>query len=151
MWEPDYKESWVPKNWCFWTIVLEKTLENPLDTKEIKPANPKGNQPWLFIGRTNGETEAPIPWPPDAKNGLIEKDPDAGVDWRQEEKETTQDEMVGWHHQLNAHEFEQAPWDGEGQGILACCSVWGGKELGMTKRLNWTEQIHWKWKFTFWK
>ena len=101
-----HKESWAPKNWCFWTVVLEKTLENPLDCKEIKPVNPKGNQSWIFIGRTDAEAEAPILWPPDVKNCLIGKDPDAGKDWRQEEKGTTEDETVWWHHRLNGHEFE---------------------------------------------
>ena len=101
MWELDCEKSWAPKNWCFWTVVLEKTLESPLDCKEIKPVNPKGNQSWIFIGRTDAEAEAPVLWPPDAKNWLIGKDPGAGKDWRQEEKGTTEDEMVGWHHQLN--------------------------------------------------
>ena len=104
--ELDYKESWVPKNWCFWTVVLEKTLESPLGCKEIQPVHPKGDQSWVFIGRTDVEAEAPILRPPDAKSWLIGKDPDAGKDWRQEEKETTKDEMVGWDHQLNGHEFE---------------------------------------------
>ena len=103
MWELDHKESWAPKNWCFWTVVLEKTLESPLDCKAIKPVHPKGNQSWIFIGRTDVETL--ILWPPDAKNWLIWKDPDAGKDWGQREKEATEDEMVGWHHQLNGHEF----------------------------------------------
>ena len=106
MWELDHKESWVPKNWCFWTVVLEKTLESPLDCKEIKPVNPTGNQSWIYIGRTDAETETLVFWPPDAKNWLIGKDPDAGKDWRQEEKGTQKDEMVGWHLQLNGHEFE---------------------------------------------
>ena len=106
MWELDYKESWAPKNWCFWTVVLEKTLESPLDCKEIKSVNPKGDQSWIVIGRTDAEAETPILWPPDAKNWLIGKDPDAGKDWRREEKGTTEDEMVGWHHWLNGHEFE---------------------------------------------
>ena len=106
MWELDYKESWVPKNCCFWTVVLEKTLESPLDCKEIQPVHPKGNQFWIFIGRTDVEAETPILWPPDAKNWLIWKDPDAGKDWRREAKGTTADEMAGWHHQLNGHEFE---------------------------------------------
>ena len=106
MWELDYKESWVPMNWCFWTVVLEKTLESPLDCKEIKPVHPKGNQSWIFIGRTNTEAESPILWPPDVKNWLTGKDPDAGKDWRQEEKGTTEDKMVGCHHWLNGHEFE---------------------------------------------
>ena len=106
MWELEYKESWVLKNWYFWTVVLEKTLESPLDCKEIKPVNPKGNKSWIFIGRTDAEAEAPVLWPLDAKNWLIGKDPDAGKDWRWEEKGTTEDEMVGWHHWLNGHEFE---------------------------------------------
>ena len=113
-WELDHKESWAPKNWCFWTVVLEKTLESPLDCKEIQPVNPKGNQFWMFIGRTDTEAETPILWPPDAKNWLIGKDPDAGKDWRQEEKGMTEDEMVGWHHQLDGHEFEQALGVGNG-------------------------------------
>ena len=102
MWELDYKESWAPKNWCFWTMVLEKTLEGLLDSKEIQPVLPKGNQSWIFIGKT----DTPILWPPDVKNWLTGKDPDAGKDWRRDEKGTTEDEMVGWHHQLNGHEFE---------------------------------------------
>ena len=106
MWELDYKESRAPNNWCFWTVVLEKTLESPLDCKEIQPAHSKGNQSWKFIGRTDAEAETPIFWPPDVKNWLIGKDPDAGQDWRQEEKGTTEDEMVGWYHQLNGHEFQ---------------------------------------------
>ena len=106
MWELDYKESWVPKNWCFWTVGLEKTLESPLDCKEIHPVHPKGNQSWIFIGRTDPKAETPILWPPDAKNWLIWKDSDAGKDWRQEEKGMTEDEIVGWHHWLNGHEFE---------------------------------------------
>ena len=105
MWELDYKESWAPKNWCFWTVVLEKTLESPLDCKENKPAHPKGNQSCVFLGRTDAEAEAPVLWPPDSKSWLIGKDPDAGKDWRQEEKGTTEDEMVGWHHWLNGHKF----------------------------------------------
>ena len=108
MWELDYEESWESKNWCFWTVVL-KTLESSLDCKEIQPVNPRGNQPWIFIGRNDAEAETPILWPPDGKNWLIGKDSDAGKDWRQEEKGMTEDEMVGWHHQLNGHEFEQAP------------------------------------------
>ena len=105
MWELDYKENWVQKNWCFWTEVLEKTLESPLDCKEIQPVHPKGNQPWIFTGKTDAKAETPILCLPDAKNWLIGKDPDAGKDWRQEEKETTE-EMVGWYHRLNGHEFE---------------------------------------------
>ena len=135
-WELDYKESWVTKNWCFWTMVFEKTLESPLDCKEIQPVHPKGNWSWIFIRRTNVEAETPILWPPDAKNWLIGKDPDAGKDWKQEEKGTTEDEMVGWHHWLDWHEFEQAPGDGDGQGSLAACSPWGCKELDTTELLN---------------
>ena len=122
MWELDYKESWVLKNWCLWTAVLEKTLKSPLDCKEIQPVHPKGNQSWIFIGRTDAEAEVPILWPPDGKNWLIGKDPDAGIDWRQEERGTTEDEMVGWHHWLDRHEFEIALGVGEVQGSLACCS-----------------------------
>ena len=139
MWVLDYKESWVPKNWCFWTVVLEKTLECPLDCKEVKSVHPKGNQSWTFIGRTDDEAETPICWPPDAKNWLIWKDPDARKDWRWEEKGTTEDEMIGWHNWLNGHEFEQAPGVGEGQGSLVCCSPWGRKELDTTEQLNRTE------------
>ena len=136
MWESDYKESWVPKNWCFWTVVLEKTLENHLECKEIKPVNPKGNQSWIFIGKTDTEAEAPIFWPPDTKNWLTGKDLDAGKDWRQEEKRTTEDEMIGWHHQLNRQEFKQTSGDGEGQGNLTCCSPWAYKESDTTEWLN---------------
>ena len=136
-WEPT--SSWAPKNWCFWTVVLEKTLESPLDCKEIQPVNPKGLQSWVVIGRTDTEAETPILWPPDEKNWLTRQDPDAGKDWRQEEKGTTKDEMVGWHHQLNRHEFEQAPAVGDGQGGLACCSPGSCKELDTTEQLNWTE------------
>ena len=136
MWELDYKESWEPKNWCFWTMVLEKTLESPLDSKEIKPVSPKENQPWIFVGRTDDEAEAPILWQSDVKSQLIGKDPDAGKEWRQEEKGTTGNEMVGWLHWLNGHEFKQALRDGEGQRSLVCCSPWGCKESDMTKRLN---------------
>ena len=123
MWELDHEEDWALKNWCFWTVMLEKTLESPLDSKEIKPVNPKGNQSWMFIGRT--DAEALILWPPDVKSWLIRKDPDAGKDWRWEEKGTTGDEMVGWHHHLNGHESGKTVGDGEGQGSLACCSPWG--------------------------
>ena len=113
MWELDYKKSWAPKNWCFWTVVLENTPESPLDCKEIQPADPKGNQSWIFIGRTDAEAENPILWRPNVKNWLIGKDPDAGKDWRQEEKGITEDEMVGWHHQLDGDEFEQALGGGD--------------------------------------
>ena len=125
MWELDYKESWALKNWCLWTVVLEKTLESPLDCKEILPVHPKGNKSWIFIGRTDSEAETPIHWPPYAKNILIGKDPDARKDWRWEKKGTTEDGMVGWHHQLDAHASEQALGVGEGQGSLVCCSPSG--------------------------
>ena len=134
---PSPKESWAPKNWCFWTMVLEKILENPLDCKEIKPVSPKGNQSWIFIGRI--DAEALILWPPDAKGWLIGKDPDAGKDWGQEEKRMTVDELVGWHHWLDVHEFEQALGIGHGQGSLACCNPWGHKELDTTEQLDWTD------------
>ena len=133
-WEVDHKESWAQKNWCFWSVVLEKTLESPLDSKEIKPVNPKGNQSWIFIG--NIDAEAPIFLPPDVKGWLIGKDPDTGKDWRQEEKGTTEDKMVGWHHALNGHWFEQAPGVGDGQESLACCSPWGCKE---------STELYWFW------
>ena len=136
MWELDHKESWAPKNWCFWSVVLKKTLESPLDWKEIKPVNPNGNQFWIFIRRTDAEAEAPILWPPDAKSWLIRKDSNAGKDWRNEENGITEDEMVGWHHWLNEHEFEHALEYGEGHGSLVCCSPWGHKELDMTELLN---------------
>ena len=140
MWELDHKESWVPKNWCFWTMVLEKTLESPLDYKEIQPVYPKGNQSWIFIGRTDADDEAPILWPSNVKNWLVRKDPDAGKDWRQEVKGKTEDEMVGWHHRIIGYEFEQAPRDGEGS--LACCSPWGCKVgHNWTNELNWTEKL----------
>ena len=138
-------ESWTIKkdeHWrieCFWTVVLEKTLESPLDCKEIKPVSPKGNQCWIFIGRIDAEAEALILWSPDAKNWLIGKDPDAGKDWRQEENGTTEDEMVGWHHWLYGYEFEKAPGVGEGQGSLACCGPWGHKESHTTEQLSWTD------------
>ena len=125
MWELNHKESWALKNWCFQIVVLKKTLESPLDSKEIKPVNPKGNQPWIFIGRSDAEAETPILWPPDMKSRLIGKAPDAGKDWGQEGKRMTEDEMVGWRHWLNCHEFEQTPWDSEGQKSLACCSSRG--------------------------
>ena len=119
--------------------MLEKTLESPLDCKEIQPVHPKGDQSWIFIGRTDAEAETPILWLPDEKSWVTGKDPDAGKDWRQEEKGTTEDEMVGWHHWLNGHEFEWALVVGDGQGSLSCCSPWGCKELNMTEWLNWAE------------
>ena len=138
--ELDYKESWAPKYWFFWTMVLEKTLESPLDCKEIKTVHPKGNQSWVFIGRTDVEAETLILWPPDAKSWLTGKDADAGNYWGQEEKGTTEDEMVGWHHWLDGHRFGWTPGVGDGHGDLACCSSWGRKESDMTERLNWTKQ-----------
>ena len=137
MWEMDYKESWVPKNRWFWTVVLEMTLESPLDCKKIQPVHPKGDQSWVFTGRTDVEAETPTLWPPDAKIWLIGKDPDAGKDWGQEEKGMIEDEMVGWHHRLNGHGFGQTPAVGDGQGGLACCGSWGHKELDTTEWLNW--------------
>ena len=124
------------KNWYFWTLVFEKTLESPLDCKKITPVNSKENQPWIFIGRTDAEAEATILWPTDVKSQLIRKDPDAGKDWRQEEKGTTEDEVVGWHHWRDGHEFEQAPGVGDGQGSLLCCSPWGCIELDTTEWLK---------------
>ena len=137
MWELDQKHCWEPKNWCFWIVVLEKTLESPLDCKEIQPANPKGNQSWIFTGRIDAEAEAPILWPPDVNSWLIWKDPDAEKNWRQEERGMTEDEMVGCHHQLNGHEFEQVSEIGDGQGSLACFFSWVCKEWDMT---SWLEQ-----------
>ena len=134
--ELDYKESCASKNWCFWTVVLAKTLESPLDCKEIQPVHPKGNQSWVFIGRTDAEAETPILWPPHAKSWLIGKDPDTEKDWRQEEKGMTEDEMVGWHHWLDGHEFEQVLRVGDRQGGLACCSPRGHKVSDMTEWLN---------------
>ena len=156
MWELDSKESWELKNWCFWTVVLEKTPESPLDCKESQPVSPKGNQSWIFTGRADAEAEAPILWPPDVKNWLTGKDPDAGKDWRQEETGMTEDEMVGWPHWLEGHEFEQALGVGGGQGSLACCSPWGHKESDFeswkllslktinSKNLNKKESKHFK-------
>ena len=132
----DCEESWVPKNWCFWTVV---TLESPLDYKEIQPVHPKGDQSWVFIGRTDVEAETPTLGPPDAKSWLIWKAPDAGKDWGQEEKGTTEDEMAGWHHWLDGHECEQTPGVGDGQGGLARCNSWGRKESDKTEWLNWPE------------
>ena len=130
MWELDHKEGWVPKNWSFQTLVLEKTLESPLNSKETKPVNPKGNQPWIFIGKTGAEAEVPIIGCR-CEEPTRWKRPYAGKDWGQEEKGATEDAMVGWHHHLNGHEFEQAPGDG-GQGSLVCCSPWSHRELDMT-------------------
>ena len=137
----DYKENWAPKNWCFWTVVLEKTLEHTLDCKEIQPVHPKGDQSWLFIGRTDVEAETPILWPPDTKSLLIWKHPDAGKDWGQEKKGTTEDEMIGWHHWLNGHRFGYIPGVGDGQGGLACCGSWRVAK-SQTRLSDWTELLH---------
>ena len=144
MWELDHKEGWALKNWCFWTVVLKKTLESPLDCKEIQPVQTKGDQSWVFIGRTDDEAEAPILWPPHVKSWLTGKDPDAGRDWGQEEKGTTEDKMAGWHHRLDGHEFEQTLGVCDGQGGLACSDSWGCNESDMTEWLNWTE-LNWIW------
>ena len=139
MWDLDCEESWAPKNWCFWTAVLEKTLESPLNCKEIQPVHAKGDQFWVFIGRTDAEVKSPILWPPHAKSWLIGIDSNAGRDWGQEEKGTTEDEMTGWHHWLDGHESEWTLGDGDGQGGLVCCDSWGLKESDTTQRLNWIE------------
>ena len=140
MWELDCEESCVLKNWCFWTVVLEKTLESLLDCKEIKPIHPKGDQSWMFIGRTDAEAETPILWPPHATNWLIWKDLDAGKDWRQEEKGTTKNEMVGWHHQLSGQEFEQALGAGQ-MDRKACCAAVCGAAKSVTQVSNWTDWL----------
>ena len=137
MWELDCEERWAPKNWCFWTVVLEKTLESPLDYKEIQLVHPK-DQSWVFIGRTHTEAETPVLWPPHAKSWLIGKDSDAGRDWGQEEK-GTEDEMAGWHHWLDGRASEWTPGVGDGQGGLACYDSWGGKKSDTTQ-LNWTDR-----------
>ena len=139
MWELAYTESWVPKNWCFWTVVLEKIIESPLNCKEIQPVNSKGDQSWVFVGGPDVESETPILWPPDAKSWLIWKDPDAGKDCGQEEKGMTENEVVGWHHWNNGHGFERTLGVGDGQGYLQCCGSWGCKESDTTEQLNWTE------------
>ena len=139
MWELDYKGSWAQKNWCFWTVVLEKSLESPLDCKEIQPVHSKGDKSWVFIGKTDVEAETPVLWPPDEKRWLIWKDPDAGKDWEQEEKGMTEYEMIGWYHWHNGHGFGWTLGVGDGQGGLASCDSWGCKELDTTERLNWTE------------
>ena len=132
MWELDYTEGWVLKNWCFWIVVLEKTLESSLKCKEIKLVNPKWNQSWIFTGRTDDEAEIPRIWPPVVKNWLVRKNSDAGKDWRKEEKGMTEDEMVGWPHWFNGLEYEQTQGDSEEQGSLGCCSSWGCKEFDTT-------------------
>ena len=139
MWELDYKERWASKNWCFQTVLLEKTLESPLDSKEIKPANPKGNQLWIFIGRTDDEAETPILWPPEVKSWLIWKDPDVGKDWRREEKGTTEDEMVVWSHRLNGHEFQQTLGDSEDREVRNAAVH--GVAKGWTWMSDWTTTI----------
>ena len=140
MWKLDCKESRAPKNWCFWTVVLEKTLESPLDCKEIQPIHSEGDQPWDFFGRNDAKAETPVLWPPHAKSWLIGKDSDAGRD-RGQEKGMTEDEMAGWHHRRDGCESEWTPGAGDGQGGLVCCDSWGRKELDTTERLNWTELI----------
>ena len=145
MWELDYEESWALKNLCFWTVVLEKTLESPLDCKKIQPVHFKGDQPLVFFGRNDAEAETPVLWQPHAKSWLTEKNSDAGRDWGQEKKGKTEDEMAGWHHWLDGRESEWTPGVGDGQGGLACCDSWGRKEPATTERLNWTElNLQWK-------
>ena len=154
MWELDCEESWAPKNWCFWTAVLEKTLGSHLDSKEIQLVHCEGDQSWVFFGRTDAEAETPILWPPHVKSWQIGKDSDAGRDWGQEEKGTTEEEMAGWHHRLDGREFEWTPGVGDGQGGLACCDSWGHKQSDTTEWLNWTVShmqipegmptLHWK-------
>ena len=138
MWELDYEDSWVPKNWCFWTVVLEKTLESPLDCKEIQPVHSEWDQPWDFFGRNDAKAETPVLWPPHVKSWLIGKDSDAGRDWGQE-KGTPEDEMAGWHHWLDGRESEWTQGVGAGQGGLACCNSWGRKESDTTGRLIWSD------------
>ena len=142
MWELDCEEGWAPKNWCVWTVVLEKTLKSPLDCKEIQPVRSEGDQPWDFFGRNDAKAETPVLWPPHAKSWLIGKDSGAGKDWGQEEKGMTEDEIAGCHHGLDEHESQWTPGDGDGQGGLACCHSWGRKESDTTEPLNWTELIH---------
>ena len=137
MWELDHKENWALKNWCFWTVVLDKTLESPRECKEIQLAHHKGHQSWMFFLRTDAEAETPVLWPPDEKTDSL--DPDAGKDWRQEEKRTKEGETVGWHHHLYGHEFEQALGVGDRWESLVYCSPWGRKESDTTEQLNWTE------------
>jgi len=145
MWQLDCEEDWVPKNQCFWTVVLEKTPESPLDCKEIQPVHPKGDQSWMFIGGTDAEAETPIFWPPHVKSWLIRKDPDAGKDWGQEEKGTTEDEMAGWHHQLDGHEFEWTPGVGDGQGGLV--GFMGSQRV----RHDWATELNWISKRFWWE
>ena len=142
MWELDCEESWAPKNWCFGTVVLEKTFASPLACKESQPVHSKGDQSWVFIGRTDAEGETPILWPPHAKSWLTGKNSEAGRVWGQEEKGMTEDEMARWHHRLDGHEFVWPPGVGDGQGGLTCCNSWGRKESDTTEWLKWTETIH---------
>ena len=150
MWELDCEESWAPKNWCFWTLVLEKTLESPLDCKKIQPVHSR-DQSWLFFERNDAKGETPVLWPPHVKSWLIGKDSDAGRDWGQEEKGTTENEMAGWHHRLDGYDFGWTPGVGDGQEGLACCDSWGRKELDTTEQLNWLtdwpvmSRIIWNW------
>ena len=137
MWELDCEEGWVPKNWCFWTVVLEKILESPFDFKEIQPVHSKWDQSWVLFGRNDAKAETPVLWPPHAKSSLIGKDSDARRDWGKEEKGKTENEMAGWHHRLDGHESEWTPGVGDGQGGLACCDSWGRKESDTTAWLNW--------------
>ena len=141
MWELDYKESWTPKNWCFWTVVLKKTFESLLDFKEMQSVHPKGNQSWIFTGRADATSETPILWPPYAKSWLIGKNSDAGRDWGQEEKGTTEERMAGWHHRLDGREFEWTLRVGDWQEGLVCCDSWGRKESDTTERLIWSDLI----------
>ena len=149
MWELDCEESWAPNNWCIWTMMLEKTLESPLDFKDIQPVHPKGDQSWGFIGKTDAKAETPILWPSHAKSWLIGKDPGARRDWGQKEKGMTENEMAGWHYRLDGHESQWTPGVGDGQGGLVCCDSWGGKELDTTERLNWTELTYFTSHFSF--
>ena len=141
MWELDCEEGWAPKNWCFWSVVLEKTLESPLDCKETQPVHSERDQPWDFFGRTDAKPETPVLWPPHAKSWLIGKDSDAGRDWGQEEKGMTEDEMAGWHHWLDGHEYERTPGVGDRQGGLASCESWGHKESH-----DWATELTDPWK-----
>ena len=143
MWELDCKESWAPKNQCFWTVVLEKAVESPLDCKEIQPVHSEGDQSWMFIGRTDAEAETPVLWSHHEKSWLTGKDSDAGRNWGQQEKGITEDKMTGWHYRLNGHEFKWTPGVGDGQGALACCNSWGRNESDTTEGLNWTE-LNWR-------
>ena len=136
MWEVNHKEGWAPKNWCFWMVMLEETTESPSNSKQMKPVHPKGEQHRIFIGRTDAEANALILWPYDVKSWLIGKDTESGKDWGQKKKRATKDEMFGWHHWLNGHEFEQTLGESEGQRSLACCSPCGSKESDTTKSLN---------------